>query len=506
MKAVRLRSVLGVLIVLLVGAVLAWLALRGDRPSAREKTAGTTELGGPPAGEAPKGPHGGRLLSDDKLQLEVTIYERGVPPHLRVYAFEGGRAVDPRQVNLTIELHRLGGRVDVMSFRAQADHLLGDRTVDEPHSFDVKVTAERDGRTYRWEYSEVEGRVDMPPETLASSGIVLATAGPARIEHVLEVPGEVALNADRVAQVTPRLGGVLTEVRPSVGDTARQGEVLAVVDSRELADVKREFVEATQRVAFSRVASEREEMLWRKKISAEEEYLTKRQAFEEARIVQQSARQKLTILGVPESEIERLATDEAARGGRYAVRAPFDGTIIHRRAALGEAVKGEEVIFVLADLRTVWVDVALSARDLRRVRVGQPASVRAEAAGLVATGTLAYLGPLIGEETRVARGRVVVENPDGRWRPGLFVSVKLVQEESAVSVAVKTSAIQKWRDSEVVFAQFGRVFEVRPLKIGRTDGEWVEVVGGLAAGQKYVVENSFVLKAELEKAGATHDH
>lgn len=505
MTAVRLRSVLGVLVVLLAGAIGAWLVLRGDGPSAREKT-GATARGDSSAGETPKGPHGGRLLSDGSFQLEVTIYERGVPPHFRVYAFEAGRPLDPRLVGLRIELHRLGGRVDNIGFRPQADYLLGDKTVDEPHSFDVGVAAERDGRMHRWEYSDVEGRVEMPPEALASSGIVVATAGPVRIKRVLEVPGEVALNADRVAQVTPRLGGVLTEVRPSVGATVKQGEVLAVVESRELADVKREFIEATQRVAFARVAYEREEMLWKKKISAEEEYLTRRQAFEEARIVQQSARQKLMILGVPVAHIERLATDESVRGGGYPVRAPFDGTVIQRRAAPGEAVKGEEVVFVVADLRTVWVDVAIPVRDLPHVRVGQPATVRADAVGLEATGTLAYLGALIGQEPRVARGRVVVDNRDGRWRPGLFVGVKVVQEEAVVPVAVKTSSIQTWRDSEVVFGQFGRFFEVRPLRVGRSDGEWIEVVTGLAPGQKYVVENSFVLKAELEKAGATHDH
>jgi cobalt-zinc-cadmium efflux system membrane fusion protein len=496
----KVRSVVGSLLVLLVGAGLAWFVFRSDRPFSTAKTAS------PGAAEAPTGPHGGRLLSDGSFQLEITIYERGVPPHFRIYAFEGRRPLDPQQVRLGIELHRLGGRVDAISFRPEADYLLGDRTVEEPHSFDIKVVAERNGQTHRWEYAQIEGRIEMPPETVASSGIVVASAGPKRMQRVLELHGEVTLSADRVARVAPRLGGILLEVRPSLGAKVNRGELLAAVENREVADAKREFVEARHRLAFARTAAEREEVLWKKKISAEEELLTKRHAFEEARIVERSARQKLRILGVPEAEVERLATDDTAGGGRYEIRAPLDGTIIERRATLGEVVKSDDAIFVIADLRTVWVNVAIPTQDLRSVRVGQSATVRAHAIGLEAAGTLAYLDPVVGEDARVAKGRVVVDNRDGQWRPGLFTTVRVVLEEATVPIAVKTDALQKWRDSEVVFAQFGKFFEVRPVKLGRNNGEWAEVLDGLTAGQKYAIENSFVLRAELEKSQAKHDH
>ena len=121
-------------------------------------------------------------------------------------------------------------------------------------------------------------------------------------------------------------------------------------------------------------------------------------------------------------------------------------------------------------------------------------------------GKLAYLGPLVGEQTRTAMGRVVVKNPEGYWRPGLFVTVEVVKEEISVPMAVSTDALQTFRDWTVAFVQYGNLFEVRPLELGRSDGRWVEVLHGLNPGEKYVAHNSFILKAELGKAGATHDH
>ena len=146
------------------------------------------------------------------------------------------------------------------------------------------------------------------------------------------------------------------------------------------------------------------------------------------------------------------------------------------------------------------------AKDLSVVKVGQNVTVRSKILGLEANGTLTYLGPLVGEQTRTARGRVVVQNPEGHWRPGLFVTVEVVQEEVLVPVAVSVDALQTYRDWSVVFVQYGNLFEVRPLELGRNDGKWVEVLHGLLPGERYVARNSFILKADLGKAGATHEH
>jgi cobalt-zinc-cadmium efflux system membrane fusion protein len=154
----------------------------------------------------------------------------------------------------------------------------------------------------------------------------------------------------------------------------------------------------------------------------------------------------------------------------------------------------------------VWGEFNVYARELNAVRLGQEVTVRSEVLAIEATATVSYLGPLVGEETRSAEAHVHIDNPDGRWRPGLFVTVEVVQEERRVPVAVAAEAIQTYRDWQVVFAQYGDRFEVRPLDLGRRDDQWVEVVKGLSVGERYAATNSFVLKAELGKSGASHDH
>ena len=501
----RRRQAFAVAVIILIGAVLAWAIVRMDRSGGdddRAELSGSQQANGEPI----KGPHGGRVLSEGNFQIEVSIYERGVPPQFRIYVAENGKPVNPDEVTLTIELHRLGGRVDVIQFQRESDYLRGDKVVKEPHSFEVKVVAERKGRTFRWEYAQVEGRVELPPDTVRSLDIGVETAGPGRLKQILELPGEVALNSDKVARVVPRLAGVVTDVRVHLGDRVRKGEVIAALDSRELADLRSEYLTALNRVELARATFEREETLWKKKISPEQDYLVSRQALAEADIRAQAAVEKLLALRLSRTDIERLSMEPVHPLARYEVRAPFDGTIIEKHLAAGEAVKEDATIFVIADLSMVRVEVTIYAKDLGAIKEGHVVTVRSDVIGSQATGRLAHVGPLVGEETRSAKAHALIPNPDGRWRPGLFVTVHAVEGEAAVPVAVKADAIQQFRDWDVVFIQVGNLFEVRPVTLGRRDRERAEVVSGLSAGDRYVSRNSYILKAELEKAGATHDH
>ncbi len=501
----RRRQAIAVTVIILIGAMLAWLILSMEGPfrdGDRAKPSGSQQANGEPL----KGPHGGRLLSDGDFTLEVSIYERGVPPQFRIYPYEKGKSMNPDDVKLTIELHRLGGQVDVIGFRREGEYLRGDTVVEEPHSFDVKVVGERKGRAFRWEYSQIEGRIELIPDAVRNLGIVAETAGPARLKAILELPGEIALNPDKVGHVVPRLAGIVTDVRVNLGDRVERDDVIAVLESRELADLGGEYVTALKRVELARATFEREEILWKKRISPEQDYLASRAALAEAEIRAQAAMQKLLTLRLSRADIERLSSEPARVLARYQIRAPLDGTVIEKHIAIGEAIKEDATIFVVADLSMVRVDVTIYARDLKAVREGQMVTVRSDVTGSQATGRLTHVGPLVGEQTRSAKAHVLIPNPDGRWRPGLFVTVHVIEDEATVPVAVKADAIQQFRDWDVIFIQVGNLFEVRPVKLGRRDRERVEVVGGLSAGDHYVSKNSYILKAELEKAGATHEH
>ncbi len=492
----------------IVGAIIALAAVL-TVGILRSEPGGTAPAGNesPDLLDYPRGPHGARLLSDGALRLEMTIYETGVPPHFRIYPYQGsGAPVSPREVDLAVELHRVGGRVDRMTFTPEADYLRGNGVVEEPHSFDVKVTARRAGRQHAWSYAQIEGKVQLGADQVRSAGIEILHVGPRRMQTTLELPAEVKADATQEARVVPRLAGVVLEVRKQAGDDVQRGEVMAVISSRELADAKSAYIESSHHREFTRVALEREESLWQKKISAERDLLAARRDAEEAVLAENVAAQKLVALGLPASSLSAIAAQPPESLSRFDIRAPLTGSVIERDVTTGEAVTAEQSIFTVADFSSVWIELSVYARDLGAVRIGQDATVVSSDLGKEATGRINYIGRLVGEATRSAPARLVLRNPTGEWRPGLFVTVRLVREEVEVPLAVSSEAIQAFRDWQVVFVNYGDWFEARPLELGRTDGHWVEVRSGLKAGDRYAARNSFAVKAEIGKLGATHDH
>lgn len=494
-----------------VGVALGILILAGGKPSMTAGGHDSHEEEGHGKGEkghdkeAPgKGPRGGRLLSKGDFAVEVTIFEKGVPPEFRVYALDKRKTVDPEGVKLQIVLERLGAPPETIRFRKEGDFLRGEKPVAEPHSFKVAVAAEYNGQTYTWGYEQAEGRVRMDEAKLKVAGIELRSAGPAKIRSILQMQGEIQFNQDRVAHVVPRLAGVVVRSAKNLGDQVKRGELLAVLESKTLADLKSEHLAAQSRLELARGNLEREKRLWEEKISAQQDYLTSRQTALEAEIAHRNVEQKLLALGLSHEAVMRSSGADGLT--RYEIRSPMDGVVTEKHLAIGEAVKEDASIFTIADLSTVWAEMTIYPKDLGSVKLGQKVTVRASALNAEAEGRVSYVGSLIGEQTRSAKARVTLHNPERSWRPGLFVTVDLVQDESEVPVAVSVNAIQTLRDATVVFGRFGEFFEARPVELGRSDGKTVEVLSGLAPGTPYAASNSFVLKADLGKAGASHDH
>ncbi len=188
------------------------------------------------------------------------------------------------------------------------------------------------------------------------------------------------------------------------------------------------------------------------------------------------------------------------------VKAPIAGTIVDRDVNAGETVAEGAALYTIANLSDVWVDLNVPKRDQARVKVGQTVSIHADDGGAQATGTISWISPVSSAEAQTLAARVVLANTDQRWRPGLFVKADIALAESAVPVAVKESAVQTLFDFTVVFSQHGDIYQARPLELGRRGGGFVEVLKGLKAGERYVTENSFLIKADIGKAGASHDH
>src|SRR5450830_46928 len=342
-----------------------------------------------------------------------------------------------------------------------------------------------------------ENAVAFSERQLKAAGIVLETAAPGNIRTSLQLPGEIRFNQDRTAHVVPKVNGVVESVSANLGQHVKKGQVLAVVSSSTVSEQRSELLSAQQRLALAQSTHAREKTLWQEKISAKQDYLQAGQALKEAEIAVRNAQQKLAAIG---------AGSASSGLNRYEIRAPFDGIVVEKHLALGEAVKEDANVFTISDLSSVWAEMTVAARDMNAVRVGESVTVNATAFASSASGKIAYVGALLGEQTRTAKAHVVLPNPGNAWRPGLFVNVDVLAQEAEVPLAVAADAVQSVEQKQVVFVRVADGFRKQEVTLGRTDGKHVEIIKGLSAGDVYAAAGSFVIKAELGKGSAEHAH
>ena len=372
-----------------------------------------------------RGPNNGRMLREGDFAIELAVFEAGVPPEFRAWATQGGQALDPRDVDLSVTLTRLGNRVDEHEFQAQADFLRGSALVYEPHSFAVSVDAVHDRRSYRWDYDSFEGRTRISPEMAQAFELGTEVAGPAVIDETVTLYGRIVPNTDRVRAVSARFDGAIRSVHAMPGESVTEGQLLATVESNESLQ-------------------------------------------------------------------------------SYPISAPIAGVVTERVANPGEQTAGRE-LFTIVDTSSVWAELAVFPGDRERIRLGSRVIVTPATGGVPMEDTISYLD-VFSAANQSVNARVVLDNSDGSFAPGTFVTAQVRVAEHQVPLAVRRSALQTFRDFTVVYAQIGDEYEVRMLELGRASADWVEVLGGLDPGTRYVTQNSFVLKADIEKSGATHDH
>ncbi|VAX22508.1 Cobalt/zinc/cadmium efflux RND transporter, membrane fusion protein, CzcB family [hydrothermal vent metagenome] len=350
--------------------------------------------------------------------------------------------------------------------------------------------------------------VSLSKAELKEFGIEVATAESGELKRTVVLPGEIVVNADRIAHIVPRVSGVIRKVLKSLGDKVRAGEVMAVLDSRELSDAKAEYLAAHERLALAEMNFAREDRLRKKKVSSEEDYLNAKQALAEIRIELRSTRQKLHALGFSKAYLAELLNDHDTTFTQYKITAPFSGTVIEKHVTLGEVVKDDAEIFIVADLNSVWVNLSVYQKDLPFVRNGEKVLVAIGHGTPDIEGTISYIGPIVGEKTRTALARVVLPNKKGNLRPGLFVTGAIEIDGTTAHVIAPKTALQTFEDRDVIFVKTDEGFEPKPVTIGRTNRAYVEIISGLSAGQKYVSKGAFTLKAELSKGafGSGHSH
>lgn len=212
-------------------------------------------------------------------------------------------------------------------------------------------------------------------------------------------------------------------------------------------------------------------------------------------------------LGDEVSKGEVLVTIESNESlQNYTINAPMTGTIVQKYATNGELAQSTKPIFEVANLANVWADFTLYRKEAPLIKPGMKVTVRGDEGKPQSTSTISYIAPLGIEDSQTTLARAVIPNEARAWLPGMYVNAAITIKEKEVPVAVLLSAIQRLDEREVVFVQQGDYFEATPVTIGQKDDEWAEVESGLDAGQRYVSKNSFFMKAELGKDGASHEH
>ena len=373
------------------------------------------------------------------------------------------------------------------------------KTVEKAHAekdHEEKDHEEQDEQDEQDEHGDEEG-LRLTPEQRHHFGIVIKNAGPGILDNELSLPGEIVFNEDRVVSLVPRVSGIVRKVNKTVGDRVAAGEIMAVIDSRELADAKAEYLAAVARRDLADAGFKREKTLYNKKISSEQDFLDARQAATEVGIELRTAEQKLHALGYTEKDLTSLFSEHDTTITRYELKAPFAGVVTAKHVSLGKSLEGNVEIFTVADLSCVWVNLTVYMKDLEAVYKGQKVNLKVDHSGLQIQGEVSMIPPFVDEATRSATARIVVDNIDGRWRPGTFVTGHINVSENDAALVVPLDAVQIIENKSVVFVEHEGVFEIIPVQTGRSDRKHVEILAGLEPGAEYVAEGAFSLKATV---------
>lgn len=348
--------------------------------------------------------------------------------------------------------------------------------------------------------------------SMASLNLKPVTIEKGSLSNLINMPASVMFDPKRVAHLTPRVAGAAREIFFQLGDVVKEGDCLAVLDSRELGAAKSAWLAARARENLRGKTYDREQDLWKKRITSEQDYLEAQNALEESRIETRIARQTLLALGVTDEILETLAQNRDQPLTRYQLTAPFGGEVTEQHISLGEVMKEEDTAFVLVDKSQVWIMARVYERDIRKLEMDSQVTVSLEAfPGEVFRGNLDYIGSRLDEETRTVEARVVLKNPGGKLIAGMFGRVT-AQEKSKTSMdhwLIPSSGVQRTEHGDTVY-QFVKegVYKPIPVTVVNRSSDFCEVRGALQPGIRVVVGDTFILKSEAGKAamGEGHSH
>lgn len=390
---------------------------------------------------------------------------------------------------------------------------------NETSDLDVPVetlkaqVCEHDIPTYTCDECRYEVGVAKAPDDLfdASKGGTLRVAkvGTRPMNAGKDLNGEVRLNEERAVYLSPVAPGVVRSIRIDLGGRAERGQVLYEVDSPEFRQAKADYCRAASSLDLARSTEQRESELFSRRICPKKDLLEAQAALRAAGAEQRAASSLLLSMGLSATALDSLASGGDS-SGLMPVRAPFSGTVLERSLSLGALVQPGDKALLLADTSKIWVLTTLYESELGAVlgaRADAPVTAEVTVTaypGRTYKGTVERVGGTLDEATRTTMARVVVENPDGLLRSGMFAKVRL-SGTSGDALALPEEAVLQDEGRSFVFVHLaGPYFIRRPVELGRTSGGWTEVIRGVSPGDTVVAEGAFLLKSDVlrSKMGA----
>ena len=351
-------------------------------------------------------------------------------------------------------------------------------------------------------------RIVLSDDQIRDARIALTQVGGGTLKRHFLAPGSLIPDADHIGRVSVRVLATVAELRKRLGDNVEKGEIVAVIESREVADAKSEYLAARLTSELQQTLYARQKALVETRTVSENEFLRTRLTANDAQIKLDGARQKLFALGLSEDEIVDLPNQPPETLRKQFLRAPIAGRISERRVDLGGLIgrEGQESeLFVIVNLDDIWVDLAVSPEDIASVREGGPITIRAIGNEAESRAHVIFVSPLLDRETRNARVIATLPNRDHRWKPGTFITAEVPLAAEPSKILVPKKALQMIKGTPTVFVRDAGGFEARPVRTGREDDDDIEIVSGLAAAETIATVNTFTLKAELEKSDAEHE-
>lgn len=340
-----------------------------------------------------------------------------------------------------------------------------------------------------------KGKLVLSAELARAAGITMAPLLEQDVSEQLVVTASIGANQDRFAHIAPRVAGRVIKVTGNLGDRVHAGQTLAVIDSVDVGEAQSAYAQAASEHALAKAAAERADKLFADQIIPQKDYLRAKGDLDKATAVLRAAADRRQALGIAGP------SSSAAGASTFAVAAPFAGTLVEKRAVLGELAQPDKMLYAVADLSSVWIEVNLYEKDIAKVRVGASALITLAAyPGETFAGKVSYISSVMDKESHTVKARVEVPNADGKLKLDMFATAAISTAGSSKQLLLPEQAVVLIQGQPTAFVLEDGGYEPRAIELGEKLRGKVVVKSGIAAGENVVTAGAYALKARMLKS------